>query len=58
MSPPGANESRATRPPLTNPALIALENADFERLETLGMSREIADNVLIKLDESLSDLPS
>jgi hypothetical protein len=43
---------------LTNPALIALENADFERLETLGMAREIADNLLIKLDESLSDLPS
>ncbi len=55
---PLATESQAKRPPLTNPALIALENADFERLETLGMAREIADNLLIKLDESLSDLPS
>jgi HD-like signal output (HDOD) protein len=53
-----ATESRAKRPPLTNPALVALENADFERLETLGISREIADDLLIKLDESLSDLPS
>jgi HD-like signal output (HDOD) protein len=52
--PDGASKGR---PPLTNPALVALENTDFEQLEKLGMSRDIAENVLIKLEESLGDLP-
>ncbi|HMJ53536.1 MAG TPA: HDOD domain-containing protein [Polyangiaceae bacterium] len=31
--------------------------ADFARLATLGMDRELADTILVKLDEAIADLP-
>jgi hypothetical protein len=39
------------------PVPVDLDADDFAKLEALGMSRELAEMILTKLDESLIDLP-
>ncbi|MET0594151.1 MAG: hypothetical protein ABW133_15730, partial [Polyangiaceae bacterium] len=59
-NPPGAPSVKpelVARSESIDPARVELENVEFERLATLGMSREIADGILAKLDESIADLP-
>jgi HD-like signal output (HDOD) protein len=41
----------------SEPAAVDLDAADFAKLEGLGMSRELVDLVLTKLDEAIADLP-
>jgi HD-like signal output (HDOD) protein len=60
VNPPGAP---SVKPELVensepiDPVRAARENVEFERLAELGMSREVAEGILVKLDESLGDLP-
>jgi HD-like signal output (HDOD) protein len=52
-----ASQPAATKPSSLGPKPVDLDAADFAQLEALGLSRELAQLILTKLDESLSDLP-
>ena len=59
---PAAHEASASQPTVSTPSSsgslpVDLDAADFAKLEALGMSRELAEMLLTKLDESLVDLP-
>lgn len=59
-NPPGApsiKPSLVAGSPSIDPVRAELEKVEFERLAALGMSREIADGILAKLDESIPELP-
>jgi putative nucleotidyltransferase with HDIG domain len=65
--PPGAPDRKsatwavsqpsAGQPSSPVPPPVDLDAPDFAKLEALGMSRELAEMILTKLDESLIDLP-
>jgi hypothetical protein len=52
-----ASRPTASKPSSPVPPPVDLDAPDFAKLEALGMSREIAEMILTRLDESLIDLP-